>query len=69
MLQRFSVPDDMRAAWRVLVGLYREYLPEIDMDSASFLALPEDGVALLRELEEISSCQNQATVLSRGAKG
>ena len=55
MYQRFSVPDAMRPAWLVLVRRYREYLPEIKMECGSFLALPEDAAALLRELEEISS--------------
>ena len=63
------MPDELAPAWRLLAGRYKEYLPEIKMESASFVALPDDGAALLRELEEIRSCQNPEKVLSRGATG
>ena len=68
MHKRFAVPHEFAALWALLVGRYREYLPEIRMESDSFVALPEEAAAIFRELEELASySKNDHTVCRRAA--
>lgn len=54
MQYRFYVPEELQLPWKTLAAHYGPYLPDIQMDSDSFLAHPEQAVDLLRELRELS---------------
>lgn len=54
MQYRFYVPEGLQPLWRVLAAHYRPYLPDIQMDSESFVAFPEQAVDLLQELRELA---------------
>jgi hypothetical protein len=67
MHQRFAVPHEFAALWALLVSRYREYLPEIRMESDSFVALPEEAAAIFLELEEMASYSTNKYRVSRRA--
>lgn len=54
MQYRFYIPESLQPLWKVLVTHYRPYLPDIQMDSDSFVALPGQAVDLLQELRELA---------------
>ena len=59
MRHHFRVPPELREAWELLTTRYVDYLPEIVMNSDSFVALPADAIAIYSELAELSLCRRK----------
>ena len=63
MRQQYQVPSQQLSCWRRLFLLYRDYLPELQMEADSFTATAREAAAIFQELSEMERPNPNASAL------